>query len=296
MNDEVKDPGEESSSGQSEHDKAMSEAADKDIVAATREKREEGNDQQIPDFIPEKFRSAENPYEAMAKSYAELEKKLGMDKDDGKGSEEGEHKDEEKPDESNSDNTGDDNKGDDSEGTIDFQKYYGEYSDKGELSEDSYKELADKGIPKEVVDTYIKGAQAQTDAALATAYDIAGGEEAFNEMVAWAETDLPDAELAKYNKQLETDHELAVRGLYDKYVKSGKAPVNRVRGDGKPDVRDAFTPFKSQEEVTQAMKDRRYATDPAYRKEVEARLSISDNETMGAIEHSHVSTTHQFGG
>ena len=58
---------------------------------------------------------------------------------------------------------------------IDFEKYAREYGEEGALSETSYKELADKGMSQEVVNTWITGQQAIADKTINQAHEAVGG-------------------------------------------------------------------------------------------------------------------------
>jgi hypothetical protein len=89
---------------------------------------------------------------------------------------------------------------------------------------------------------------------------------------------LSEQEIAAYNSALETGDKakinLAVTGLYAKFTNAEGRPAQaRIRGEGKG---GNVTPFKSSEQVVEAMRDARYATDPAYRDEVAQRLAVSD--------------------
>ena len=202
------------------HNKEMEAAAIKPLEEAV---REQNAGTEIPEYIPEKFRSADDPYKAMAESYSELEKKLAGGEPSGEETDKTVPPNEEGPeveakDDNKADDTGDDSEGDgqNSDGLLDFNKYFQEYSSDGQLSDESYQELEAKGIPQEVVDIYIDGYKGKVDAAVKQAHDITGGEETYNEMIAWAEENLSQEELNGYNRQVETDSELAVRGLFSK--------------------------------------------------------------------------------
>lgn len=249
--------------GDTEHDQDMAEKSEQTIEEAMAPAEEQA---ERPEWLPEKYDSVD----AFLEGHKNLEKKLGErdevePADESESTEEvGEHEEVEA-------------------GPLD--KFHQEFSENGDLSDESYKELEDIGYPRDVVDTYINGFKAQAVDILTEAHDIVGGEEEYNAMAEWAVDTLTDAQLDSYNDQLNGDEqqwELAIRGLHDKYAQSGDAPVERVRSSEKTPPNIGVQPFTSQEELTIATRDKRYSTSPEYRKSVEARLAISDDATMGA--------------
>lgn len=260
--------------GASEHDKEMIDKSENsDIVDETDKKKEQADPEAV---LPEKFKGKSAA--EIAKAYEELEAKLGKKKDDEETSEEEDTSEQETTDES----TEQDGETKDNP----FQEFFDEFLDTGEVSEESYKKLAEQGFPKEMVDVYVDGYKLQVDQALASAHEIVGGEQEYNDMVEWASTNLSQADLDAYTKQLaggDTQWEIALRGMHSKFVNSGDRDVQRIRGDkGGNDLTTGLKPFKTQAQVTEAMTDPRYRKDPAYQQEVKDRLAISDDNAMGA--------------
>jgi len=106
---------------------------------------------------------------------------------------------------------------------------------------------------------------------------IAGGEEGYNEMLQWAESNLNEQEIKMFDAVMERGDSLAaffaVRSLayrwedakgYDGKMLTGTAP----KADG--------SQFRSQAEVVQAMSDPRYERDSAYRQDVMKKLERSN--------------------
>lgn len=160
-----------------------------------------------------------------------------------------------------------------------LQKFSTEFAEKGELSEESYKELAEKhNIPKAYVDAYINGLQAQADAYTQALFAETGGEEGFKALNSWALENVPEEEIAVINSALssqdKTKATVALRGLMARYNEANGVQPNLITGEtaGSSGVK----PFLSTAEVVAAMGDRRYKTDEAYRKQVEDRLAVSD--------------------
>lgn len=210
------------------------------------------NTSERPAWLPEKFQSTEE----LAKAYAELENKLGQ-----RGQTE-EQIQESLPNESL---------------PPDFSKFGSEYLQNGRLSDQSYDELASRGIPREVVDAYISGQQAIQDREVNTVMTDIGGKDNFQALSKWAASNLSQDELDAYNAMVMGGNlqqaRMAVKGLYAQYV-AGNSEPNLLGGvTGRHSSVDGF---RSTAEVIQAMKDPRYQSDEAYRKDVQGRLAVSE--------------------
>ena len=109
--------------------------------------------------------------------------------------------------------------------------------------------------------------------------NIVGGEQAYNNMVQWAASNLDQKSIQAFDEICNTGSveavKIAVSGLkaqyenatgYEGQMYTGKAPKN-----------EAANVFRSQAELVQAMSDKRYDNDPAYRQDVIAKLDRSDN-------------------
>ena len=103
---------------------------------------------------------------------------------------------------------------------------------------------------------------------------LAGGNEGYKEMIAWAKDNLSKEEIVAYNNIVnERDAEatkMAVRGLMAR--KNSSAEPNLVRGKQSTTT----DKYESMAQVTAAMSDPRYEKDPAYRQEVEQKIARSD--------------------
>lgn len=206
-----------------------------------------------PDWLPEKFTSPED----LAKSYAELEKKLSAPKDEPTNAEDA--------------NVGTEPQGE----TLSFDKFAEEFADKGELSSDSFTELEQMGYPREMVETYIKGMQAAQTADVDAVMQVAGGSEGYQELTDWARSNMDTNELNLYNSMVETgtdNAKMAVEWLISKREAAEGVEANLVQGRAKAASKDEF---RSTAEVVEAMKDKRYGKDPAYTKDVEQKLARS---------------------
>lgn len=215
-----------------------------------------------PEGLPEKFNSVED----LVKSYSELEAKLGTNKEEVKTEEVKEVK---------TDSLDIAEKAVSNAG-LDMNNLAEEYAKGGKLEDTSYEALEKAGIPKDYVDQFIQGQKAISDQQSATMKNLVGGDDAYAEMSNWAADNMNDAEKTAYNaavnsKDIETA-KLAVVGLKAKYEAVNGSEPNLVQGKATPMGVDGY---QSWQQVTEAMKDPRYAKDPAYQNMVKNKLSKS---------------------
>ena len=154
-----------------------------------------------------------------------------------------------------------------------------EYTANGELSDKSYKSLQKAGIPKEMADQYIAGQKALGEQIGNTVKNSVGGAEEYSSMVEWAKVNMTQVELNAYNSAVNSGDiniaKMAAKGLRSDYIDSvGKE--GKTYGGKSPESYDAKDVFRSNAELTAAMKDKRYETDPAFRNDVMEKLSRSD--------------------
>lgn len=162
---------------------------------------------------------------------------------------------------------------------LDWNALNGEYAEHGKLSDETYASLDKAGIPREAVDTYIRGKQAEADAYDAGVYGAAGGAEEYASLVQWAASALTADEKAAFNQAVTSGNaasaKLAVEALAArKAAVRGTPPSNALKGSAA--LPAGSKPFRSQAEVTAAMNSKQYKTDPAFRAEVVERLRVSD--------------------
>lgn len=162
---------------------------------------------------------------------------------------------------------------------VDFEKYGAEITEKGELSEDSYKELADQGFDKEMVDAYIRGATqviSQDDAD--SLIEKHGGQETFDTIKTWAAKNLSQDELDTFNGALQTKSsaDMAITWLSEKYkAAEGFDPTKRLEGN--PSGTPKGDVYKDKAEMMKDIRDPRYRQnkDAAFVKMVEAKIARS---------------------
>lgn len=163
------------------------------------------------------------------------------------------------------------------ESGLDYNKYAVEYSETGKLSEDSYKELSEKGMSTDMVNSWIKGQEAIQEKIQQQAFESVGGENNYNSLVDWAGKTLSDQEINAFNRALESpnveDSMFAIKSLHAQFkLQNGNMP-NLIQGTtGTP----SSGSFQSLAQMTEAMKDPRYRNDPVFREEVSKKLESSN--------------------
>lgn len=149
------------------------------------------------------------------------------------------------------------------------------YYANGGLADEHYSALEEAGIPRAYVDQYIAGVEAQANQIRDQIFQEVGGEQEFSAMSEWAAANLTAAELDAYNDAVESGDMSTVRSavmsLAFRYQKAVGSAPNLVGGNN-----GGVTGFESLAQLTAAMKDPRYNTDPAYRREVEQKLARSN--------------------
>ena len=106
--------------------------------------------------------------------------------------------------------------------------------------------------------------------------DSVGGDEAYGEMIQWAGSNLSEAEVDQFNAVVSTNNpaalKYAVESLSNRWKGAEGYEAPLVTGKKAPSKAKAF---RSQAELARAISDPRYQTDPAYRMDVEEKLSRS---------------------
>jgi len=211
-----------------------------------------------PEWLPDKFNSPED----MAKAYNSLENKLHNPDEE-------EYEEDYQPSE-------DDLPVQDLQADEYYDDFSREYIEHGDLSEQSYERLwEEKGLSRDMVDSYIAGQESIRDHVQDQAFSITGSPENYTEMVLWAQQNLSGGEINAFNQQVnsgDTDQiMLAVEGLHSRFSNNVGVEPNLVTGEASISTGG----FASLAELTSAMKDPRYDNDSAYRQQVAAKLNRS---------------------
>lgn len=159
---------------------------------------------------------------------------------------------------------------------LDFEALGAEYAEKGDLSPESYEALAKIGITDDMVKSYLAGVEARSEINEAEVLAAIGGADEYAKISQWALENMSEEDLAEYNAAVTNPKtaKFAVRALAAQYEQAeGKAP-KLVTPSGPASNKSAA--FQSSAEVVAAMQDPRYRNDPAYQRQVQQRLAMSN--------------------
>ena len=156
---------------------------------------------------------------------------------------------------------------------LDYEAFTQEYLTDGKLSDKSMSALAEAGIPKEMVQTYIKGCEAQAEMERNELAQCVGGRETMDEIINWAAKNLSRDEIVTLNSiRNKFELETILIGLKNRMEQNeGKTP-NYQKGTGS---KTAVAGFRSQAEMFEAIKDPRYNKDEAYRSDVQKKIAAA---------------------
>ena len=161
------------------------------------------------------------------------------------------------------------------ERNLDIDVFQQEYNETGELSQDAYDALAEAGISGDIVDTWLAGQEAIADQSISEIYNMVGGENNYNSMLDWANNNLQQWEIDAFNNSIENldpNAMFAVQGLMARMQNAEGIPPRLMTGESVPSTAPRF---ESLAQVTQAMRDPKYSSDPAYRAQVAQMLGNS---------------------
>lgn len=222
-------------------------------------------DTERPEWLPEKFNSAED----LAEAYRQLEQKLGSQDDE----EDNEVDPDFDPNEYSPPEVADYL----AESNLDFNAFAQEFYEQGGLSEAAYNALEQNGIPRAIVDQYIEGQTAIIQDMQQQAYSVVGGEREYQQMINWAANNLSQGEIDAFNANLNT-HDMdqasfAIQGLAARYRSEMGQMPRMVYGQTNSQSAGSYASIA---EMTRDMADPRYANDPAFRQMVAGRLKNSN--------------------
>ena len=216
-------------------------------------------------FRPEKFQSDE----AWRKSYDELERKFHGQAEEPQ-VEDGDLSIPEMPD-----------------APFDMEALQQEYMETGSLTDKSYKTLEKAGISRDYADTYIAGVRALGEQIGNQVKNSVGGNDTYTNMVEWAQANYTSEQIQAYDNAVNSgDTQLAMitaNGLKADYQNATGVYGQEISGDVPSRMSEGLEVFRSNAEITTAMKDPRYENDPAYRQDVLDRLERSDVFKSGHI-------------
>lgn len=218
----------------------------------------EEENQERPEWLPEKFNTPED----LAKAYAELEKAKSKGEDTTETKQEADDAAEKAV----------------TDAGLDMEGLSAEYAEKGELTKESLEKLAKVGITEDMVSAYIRGQEAQANEIQAELLEPVGGDlEKYQEMTSWATDNLSDQEIDDFNSVLESGNaasiKLAVKNLSDKYTDANGVEPGRQLS-GKPST-SGQSVYESTADLMKDMGNPEYQNNPSFRAKVEAKLARS---------------------
>ena len=161
------------------------------------------------------------------------------------------------------------------------------YDNDNKLSEETLAKFSEMSS-SELLQAYIElnannpaEPQAETadisEAQIAEIKESAGGDKAYANVVNWAKANLDSSQTDAFDEVVNTGSvqaiKLAVAGLKSEYDKANGVEGKMVTGKTAPP--QSGDVFRSQAELVEAMSDRRYDNDPAYRQDVIEKLERS---------------------
>jgi hypothetical protein len=226
------------------------------------------SENQSADLIGGKFKSQDD----LLKAYEELQKKLGQ---------EGQEGDSETPSE-----------GQEEASTQEYEtlsQAAEEYAQGKGLSDHTVKSLAEqlKADPEKFIREYeafytqnagkYQQAQQLAQNEANEIMGIAGGPEGYQEMVQWAAENLDQSEVEAFNSITDSGNAAAIRfavsALKDRYRAAEGFEGQMV--SGRTSSNTGIKPYRSTAELARDIANPLYSSDPAFRADVEQRLSIS---------------------
>ena len=159
------------------------------------------------------------------------------------------------------------------------------YEQDGQLSSETIEQLS-KLDSRELIESYVKfysqsqqqlQAQQIQTAELTDIQNMAGGPDGYNEMIQWAADNLPSTEIDAFNSVTASANvpaiKFAVESLSNKWKNAEGYEGTLVKGNRS--VNDGLRPYRSNAELAADINNPRYQNDPAFRQDVEKRLSRS---------------------
>lgn len=157
--------------------------------------------------------------------------------------------------------------------TLDPQTLGAEWAENdGALTEATLERLTKAGIAPSLVDAFVAGQEALAAKANAKIHEVSGSEAATDVLFGWAASNLDEGSLNALNTQLASpDINTRVLAMHSLVALQAKAGGSVPLAGGTPN--SGTTAFRSDAEMTAAMRDPRYASDPAYRADFQTRVA-----------------------
>jgi hypothetical protein len=212
--------------------------------------------------LPEKFQG--KSAEEIAKAYVELEKKLG-------GGQNEQATPNETPPEPNE------------EVAEEQPNYLKEYIENGDLSEESYKLLEEKGYSREEVIDRLEFEKFRQEKQISELVEPIGGIEEYTKLNEWASENIPQEQIAAFYEEFKAAGPLAKKALikdaYMYYKQSIGEDVGTYLHTNEPQTKQVKG-YTSQHELQKDMSDPRYGVDRSYTLAVEEKVARSNLDKL----------------
>lgn len=160
---------------------------------------------------------------------------------------------------------------------VDFSAIEKEYAENESLSKETLEQLEKAGYPKSVIDNYIKGLEADTQAFVQEVLGYAGGEDGYKQLASFIQSK-GQQEIDNYQRIIATGDlhiiKMAIKG-YQSELKNTYGTSNTTYLGGSAGVTGNNAGFTSRGEMVEAMQDKRYGRDKAYTRSVENKVKNS---------------------
>ena len=157
---------------------------------------------------------------------------------------------------------------------VDFNQAIKEYNEYGALSSKTMADLAQAGYPSEVIEGFIESRHNLESEFTNAVYNSAGGEQAYNKVIEWAQGNLSNKVLSSFNRAIDNNNLEAVTLMFE----GMKAKMIAKQGTRNPTIMGGgvttggYKGFSSKQEVVEAMSDPRYGADPSYTRAIEMKM------------------------
>lgn len=157
---------------------------------------------------------------------------------------------------------------------VDFNQAIKEYNEYGALSSKTMADLAQAGYPAEVIEGFIESRQNLESEFTNAVYSAAGGEQAYNKVIEWAQGNLSNKVLSSFNRAIDNNNLEAVTLMFE----GMKAKMVAKQGTRNPTImgggvtNGGYKGFSNKQEVVEAMSDPRYGADPSYTRAIEMKM------------------------
>jgi hypothetical protein len=160
---------------------------------------------------------------------------------------------------------------------LSFDDAAAEYERDGKLSERTYQDLEKAGFGRNLVDAYIAGVEARSNAVANTIMNSVGGQEAYNKIANYIASK-GDSAIDAYNNLVEQGNVAAISMFLsgvqaEMTLKNGTSNRTIMGSQVSANVNSGYS---SQDEMVKAMSDPRYESDMKYRQEVVNKLRNSN--------------------